>query len=150
MFKNIFEQLGTLWRQFEQVTAFEGRTVLLLTTSLSLQTEWRVLSIQEGWHIVFARSLEAALRLSKLRRVTVVIYDRDTADAEWRKGVRCLVKDDPVFFILLSSVVDRRLWETVIDNGGYDIARKPLDRESLVSSVNGAFALASSVDSVVV
>jgi len=150
MFRNIFGQLGALWRQLEQVAAFEGRTVLLVTTSSSVQIELRVFSIQEGWRILYARSLEGALHVSKLNRVTVVIYDRDLPDVEWRKGLRSLVDGDPVFFILLSSVVDQRLWKTVLDNGGYDVARKPVERESLVPLVSGAFALASSVESVVV
>lgn len=149
MFKNIFGQIGALWRQLEQAAAFEGRTVLLVTTSSSVQIDMRVFSIQEGWRILFARSLSGARHIIKLHKVTVVIYDRELPDAEWCKGLRSLVEADPVFFILLSPVVDRRLWKAVLDNGGYDVARKPLDRDGVVPLVNGAFALANSVESVV-
>ena len=146
MFKNILGQIGALWRQIEQAGADE-RVVLAVTTFSSVQMDLRVFSIQEGWRILFAKSLEAALKLSKLHKVTIVIYDLDLPDVEWRKGLRSFVNGYPVFFILLSPVVNQRLWKAVLDNGGYDVVRRPVERESLVPLVNGAFALASSVDS---
>jgi hypothetical protein len=54
---------------------------------------------------------------------------------DWRKAQCALVKSvNPVFFILLSPAVDRTLWRTVLDYGGYDIGRMPLDQENLASS----------------
>jgi len=146
MFKNILGQIGALWRQIERAGA-EDRVVLAVTTFSSVQMELRIFSIQEGWRILFAKSLEAALMLSKIHKVTIVIYDLDLPDVEWRRGLRSFANGYPVFFILLSPVVDLRLWKAVLDNGGYDVVRTPVQRESLVPLVNGAFSLASCIDS---
>jgi FixJ family two-component response regulator len=149
MFKTLLGRLETLWHKIEQIGVNE-RTVILVTTSSAVQLELRVLSIQEGWHILFARTLETALQYTTLEKGAVVLYDRDLPGVDWRKAQCALVDSvNPVFFILLSPGADRRLWRTVLDDGGYDVARMPLDRERLAPVVNGAFAVTSAVDSVV-
>ncbi|SRR5258708_5630870 len=147
MFKTLLGRLETLWHKIERAGADE-RTVIAVTTSSAVQLDLRIFSIQERWHILFARTLDAALQLRQRNKVTVVLYDRELPDVDWRKGLPALVNSvNPVFFILLSPVVDRRVWRTVLDYGGYDVARMPLDRERLAPIVNGAFAVVSTVDS---
>lgn len=150
MFKNILNRLGALRRQIERVGIPSERTVLLVTMSSLMQTDLRILSIQEGWHILFARSVDAALYLSTVHKIAVVIYDQELPGANWRDALRSLVDAAPVCFILLSSFVDRRFWKTVLDIGGYDVAQKPLNARSLVPLVNGALELTNSVESVLI
>ncbi len=148
MLKNIFGHLGSLWRRIERIGTDE-RTVLVVTALPSLQLSLRILAIQERWHILFAKTLDTALQISKLNRVTVVLCDRELADADWRAAAREIIAGNtPVFFILLSSELDRPVWKAVLDNGGYDVARRNVDSEKLGRLVNGAFALASSIDAV--
>ena len=149
MFKALLDRIETLWRKIEHMGANE-RTVIAVTASPSLQLELRIFSIQERWHILFARTLETALQYTSFNKGAVILYDRELAGVDWRKGQCALVESvNPVFFILLSPGADRRLWRTVLDYGGYDVARMPLDRENLAPMVNGAFAVVSTVDSVV-
>jgi DNA-binding response OmpR family regulator len=147
MFRTLLGRLETLWHKIEQTGANE-RTVIAVTASPSVQLQLRVFSIQERWHILFARTLETALQYTSFNKHAVVLYDRELPGVDWRKGQCAVVKSvNPVFFILLSPGADRRLWKTVLDYGGYDVARMPLDRENLAPLVNGAFAVVSTVDS---
>lgn len=147
MFKNLVGRIEALWNRIEHVAAPPERTVLLVTASQSVQTDLHVLSIQEGWRILFARSLDAALRILTIHGAAVIIYDLDLPEVAWRRALRSLLDAAPVIFILLSSIADRCIWEAVLDGGGYDVAQKPLDRTKLVCLVNGAFALTSSIES---
>jgi DNA-binding NarL/FixJ family response regulator len=108
----------------------------------------RILAIQQRWHILFAKNLNSALQIGRLNRITVVIYDRELADADWRNAARRFTSGGaPIFFILLSSEYGRPLWKAVLDNGGYDVAPRNVDSEKLGRVVNGALALACSLDS---
>jgi DNA-binding NarL/FixJ family response regulator len=150
MFKTLLGRLETLWHKIEQI-GVSDRIVILVTASSLVQLQLRVLSIQEGWHILFARTVETALQYTSFKKGAVVLYDHDLPGVDWRKAQCALVDSaNPVFFILLSPEADRRLWRTVLDYGGYGVGRLPLDQENLAPVVNGAFAVASTVDSVVV
>ena len=142
MLTNILERLGALWRQLEQAGAANERAVLVLTTFSSLQLELRVLAIEEGWRILFAQTLPDAIELGRMHGIAVILYDRDLPGVDWQTGLRSLAGIHAAFFILLSRVVDRRLWKAVLDRGGYDVARAPLDRDNLALLINGAFTLA--------
>jgi hypothetical protein len=60
MFKTPLVRLEKFWHKIEQGGTSE-RTVIAVTAS-SVQLELRILSIQERWHILFARTLETALQ----------------------------------------------------------------------------------------
>ena len=149
MLKSILGQLESLWRHIEQAGIGDDRAVLVVSTSPSLQLEMRVFAIQEGWRILFAKSLANAIRLSRIHKITVVVYDQDLSGVSWHKAFSHLQNAGTVLLILLSTVVDWRLRKAVLDNGGFDVARMPVQSATIVPLVNGAFALAGSVDSAV-
>ncbi|MGA3186792.1 MAG: hypothetical protein ABSF22_06745 [Bryobacteraceae bacterium] len=143
-FRNV---LNLLWRQYEQF-ALASRTILAVTHNFSCRTSLRVLSLEQGWRILFADSLEDALRLQHLNSVSILVYDRDLPGVEWRHGLRTLLTSkEPVFPIVISDVLDSRLRFEVLACGGYDLAQNPLDPKDFVALVNGALALAKSIDS---
>jgi DNA-binding response OmpR family regulator len=147
MLRNLVLRIEALWRQLEQVGTHE-RIILAVMPASSCQDDLRVFSIQEGWRVLFATTVESAVRIRQNNRVGIVLYDLDLADGDWRKGLVTLLNcAEPVFGIVLSSVVSPPLSLAVIDSGCYAVMGKPVDRQSLVALVNGALQLEDSIDS---
>lgn len=137
-----------MWRRFEQASSPE-RTVLAVTPFSSEQVAVRLFGIQERWRVLYASTLERAIELRQQEMISVILYDRDLPGVDWPQAVRALLScSEPACLILLSGVVDKRLWQSVLQYGGYDVARKPLERATLVPLVNGACLLASRIDPV--
>jgi DNA-binding response OmpR family regulator len=147
MMNGILERTGELWLQWERF-ASGGRTVLAVTRDCRCKTSLHILSLEQGWRILFAESLEDGLRLEHTNRICVLIYDRDLTGVEWREGLRALLSsDEPLLPIVISDAPSAELRSEVIDNGGFDLARNPLEPDCFVALVNGALALAESIDS---
>jgi DNA-binding response OmpR family regulator len=141
------ERAGALWLRWEQF-ASESKTILAVTNNFSCRSSLRVLSIEEGWRILFADSLEDGLRLQNHNRVGVLVYDRDLPGVDWRHGLRTLLSSQETLFpIVISNVLNPRLRSEVLDYGGFDLAQNPLDPRYFAALVNGAWALAKSIDS---
>ncbi len=139
--------LRSLWRRWEHFTS-APRTVLAITKDARCQMSLRVFSIEEGWRILFAESIEAARRLQALSGICVLVYDGDLPGVDWRNGLRALVTSKaPMLPIVMASAPTSRLRAEVLNCGGYDVARNPLDPSSFVCLVNGALALADSIES---
>lgn len=122
--------------------------VLAVTEDLNCRMSLRVLALEQGWRVMFADCLEDGLRLERLNSVSILVYDCGLSGVEWRHGLRTLLESHGAIFpIVMSDVLSPRLRLEVLECGGYDIARNPLDPKHLTALVNGALALAKSVDS---
>jgi DNA-binding response OmpR family regulator len=142
------ERTGALCRRWEHC-AVANRTLLAVTRNTRCKTSLRALSLQHGWQILFAETIEAGIRLQTLDRICVLIYDHQLPGVEWRKGLRTLLAfNEPTLPIVISDVLSARLRSEVLNCGGYDLARNPLEPEYFVPLVNGALALAESIDSI--
>jgi DNA-binding response OmpR family regulator len=124
----------------------QSRTVLALTTNFGCRSSLRVLSLEEGWRILFADSLEDGLRLQCLNRASILVYDHDLPGVDWRRGVRTLLSEGATFPIVIADPPSSRLRSEVLDCGGFDVARNPLEPACLAALVNGAWALTKSID----
>jgi DNA-binding response OmpR family regulator len=143
----ISDVLKRLWRQWDDF-ASSNRTILAVTTNASFQMSLRVLSLEQGWRILFANCLEDGLRLQRLNRAWILVYDRDLPGIDWRRGLRALLRSSNLSFpIVVSGASNARLRSEVLRCGGYDIAQNPLDPKYFAALVNSAFALAKSIDS---
>jgi hypothetical protein len=92
--------------------------------------------------------LEDGLRLQRLNRVWVLVYDRDLPGVEWRHGFSMLLTlQRAIFPIVISDAPSCRLRSEVLHFGGYELARNPLDPKYFTVLVNGARELARSIDS---
>jgi DNA-binding response OmpR family regulator len=139
--------LRSLWRRWEHF-AFAPRTVLAITKDARCQMNLRIFSLEQGWRILFAESIESARRLRALSGICVLVYDRDLPGMDWRDGLRALVTlKAPVLPIVMASAPTSRLRAEVLNCGGYDLAQNPLEPSSFVPLVNGALALAESIES---
>jgi DNA-binding NtrC family response regulator len=146
MLKNLVLRIGALWRQLEHVA--EERSILAVMHVGSGQDDLRVCAIQEGWRVLFATSVERAVRLRQTNRVDVILYDSDVEKADWRPGLFTLLNcGEPVFAIVIAPVVDAQMALAVIEEGGYAATEKPLKRQSVAALVNGALQLQYAIDS---
>jgi len=146
MLRNLVLRIGALWRQLEHVA--EERSILAVMHVGSGQDDLRVCAIQEGWRVLFATSVERAVRLRQTNRIDVVLYDCDVAEAGWRQGLFTLLNcGEPVFAIVISPVVNAQMSLAVIEDGGYAATAKPLKRQSVVALVNGALKMQDAIDS---
>jgi DNA-binding response OmpR family regulator len=136
-----------LRRQLDNFTS-ESKAILTVTSNFTVKSSLRVLSLEQGWRILFADCLEEGLRLQRLNKVWILVYDRNLPDVEWRYGLCTLLTSNRALFpIVLSDVLSCRFRSEVLHCGGYDVARSPLDRKHFAALVNGALALAKSIDS---
>jgi DNA-binding response OmpR family regulator len=142
------EQTTALSRQWER-WARAKRTLMAVTRDARCKSSLRTLSLEQGWRILFAETLEDGMRLQTLDRICVLIYDRHLPSTEWRHGLRTLLaSDEPMLPIVIADDPSASLRSEVLSCGGYDLARNPVEPECLVPLVNGAFALTESIDSI--
>ena len=138
--------MGTLWRKVQR--ALEPKTVLVVTLNPRYVRDFRIMAIQEGWHIRFAPALPHALKERPVEGSCVVVYDCDLPGVDWRSAVQALSNfDHPVFCIVLSPQWDSAFRSMVLDCGGFDVTREPLDRDHCAGLINGALTLAAEIDS---
>jgi len=148
MLKNLVLRIEALWRQLEEVGGQE-RSILAVMPASSGQDDVRVFSIQEGWRVLFTTTVEGAVHIRQRNpMIRVVLYDCDLQEGDWREGLVTLLNcAEPVFGIVLSSVVSPPLCHAVLESGGYAVTGKPLDRQSLVALVTGALRLEDAINS---
>lgn len=140
LFKQVLGCAAAVRRRIEHAAILE-RTVLTVSACPSLNVTLRILSIQEGWHVLYAPTIEVASHILQQHRIHVLLYDRDLPGIEWHRAWRQLEHAEPICFILMSAAVDRRLRESVIYYGGYDAVAKSIDGKCLARAVGSAFAL---------
>jgi len=146
MLRNFVRRIGALWRQLEHVS--EERSILAVMGMSSGQDDLRVCAIQEGWRLLFATTVERAVRIRQTNRIGVVLYDCDVAEIDWRQDLFAMLNcAEPVFAIVISRVVNAELSLAVLESGGYAVTGKPLKRQSVTALVKGALELQDTIDS---
>jgi len=146
MLRNFVRRIGTLWRQLEYVP--EERSILAVMGISSGQDDLRVCAIQEGWRLLFATTVERAVRIRQTNRIDVVLYDCDVAEIDWRQDLFAMLNcAEPVFAIMISRVVNAQFSMAVLESGAYAVTGKPLKRQSVTALVNGALQLKDTIDS---
>lgn len=141
------ERITALWEQLRRL-AESRRTVLVVTCSSSVQLDLQILSIRERWRIRFARTVDGAVRLQRANGIPLVLYDGELPGAGWPRAFSILrAGAQPPLLCLLSPTVDRRLWKSVLDNGGFDVIEIPVRCERLAPFVNGALDLVEQIES---
>jgi DNA-binding NtrC family response regulator len=108
----------------------------------------RVAAVEAQWHVIHARSLEHALEIVSSERVWVVLYDADPRHRSWLvalEAVRACSASMPAF-ILMTESADPRMWEMVLERGGFDVLPTACAPERISDVVNAAMTLAVSVE----
>ena len=88
------------------------------------------ISIEERFNLRLVKSEEETWAVMNRCIAPVVLYDRDSPDAEWKTVVQKLAASPhKACIILLSGVTDGYLWQELIRQGGYEVLAKPLRPE---------------------
>ena len=95
------------------------------------------------WRIGRAASVDDVGTLIRANPTPMVVYDRDSAEDNWRNAVR-LLSDLPAHpcVLLASQVADNYLLDEVVRNHGYDILPKSVGRERLIQCLQFAWSWA--------
>ncbi len=120
--------------------------VLAITPCYMEQLALRIASSRKHWDLLICPTLRGGLRTLRKRPVSVVVFDLDTRDTEWRTGIHLLVASaNPVCVIALTGAFDDETWESALECGAYDLQSKPLKNNlRLADSVLAAHRLISS------
>jgi hypothetical protein len=82
-------------------------------------------SLEIGWSIHRARSVERAWEGLHSQPVPVVVYDERLPCDDWREGLRsCGAFPGHPVILLAASEVNEDLWRTVLHCHGYDAVRR--------------------------
>jgi DNA-binding response OmpR family regulator len=121
-------------------------TVLAMTSSLTDASRLRDILACTGWELRVVDNLEDANDFLGARSASVgarsgsiVLFDRDLPDVDWRQGIGKLAHVN-CRVILASFVADDYLWEEVIHCGGYDVIAKPFRADEVVHMIQFAWA----------
>lgn len=88
------------------------------------------------WGLHFAGTCTEASEAADQLKAPIILCDRDLPGVEWRDAVRVLASSPHrACVILISKVVDDRLWNEVAFRGGYEILAKPLREDDVVRAV---------------
>lgn len=99
------------------------------------------ISAQQGFQVHFAESPEKALDGIERLRAPAALVDRNWPGSDWRTVVEELsLSPGRPCVILMSGVLDERLWAEVVGRGGYEILAKPLQAEQVVRVIKLALS----------
>ncbi len=124
----------------------DAPSVLAITPCYMDQLALRIASSRKNWNLLICPTLRSGLRTLRKYPVSVILYDLDTRDVEWRRGVQLLLANSRAScLIVLTRELDDDLWQSAFERGVYDLQHKPLkDNLRLIESVRAAHALIAS------
>jgi hypothetical protein len=78
------------------------------------------------WRLYLARDSMEAMQSGTLTEATIILYDKDLDEPDWRERLTAYSKlPQRPYLILLSTTKDDVLWREVVRRGGYEIVRRP-------------------------
>lgn len=99
------------------------------------------ISAQQGLQVHFVESPEKALAGIERLRAPAALIDRNWPGSDWRAVVEELSSSpERPCVILMSGVLDERLWADVVGHGGYEVLAKPLKAEQAVRVIKLALS----------
>ncbi|MGA7415902.1 MAG: hypothetical protein WBW33_35855 [Bryobacteraceae bacterium] len=97
--------------QPEHTCVSSEKQMVMVVTALSVDHDaLRALSNSEGWHVLVAPTVDAAIAMRRRKNIAVILYDHDLPGTEWQRGVAVLLKSFPeASLVLLSLVIQEEL-----------------------------------------
>jgi DNA-binding response OmpR family regulator len=103
---------------------------------------------RHNWELRFTNSPPDAFQWVSQKEFEIILCDRNQPGYPWREVMDRLAKNSPRSCILLISPVnDDYLWRDVLQWGGYDVLRRPLDPEAVLHLVDAVIRFISPVPS---
>ena len=114
-------------------------TVLAMTASCPDATRLHDILAGPAWKLRVVDNLEDAQAFLGARSPSIVLFDRDLPNVDWRQAIGTLANGH-CRVILASFVADDYLWEEVIHCGGYDVIAKPFRADEVIHMIQFAWA----------
>jgi DNA-binding response OmpR family regulator len=98
-------------------------------------------SLEKGpWLVVEARNWKAAMSLSQCLVFPVIVCDRDLPGPDGNSTVRSLTGGwRTASIVLLTDQWDADLWESVLQQGGFDVLMRPLVADDVLAVLETAY-----------
>ncbi len=104
----------------------------------------RCLAQQHKWDLHLTQSPRDAFYLASQSHFEIILCDRNQPGYPWREVMDRLVKYSPRSCILLVSPVSNdALWRSVLQQGGYDVLRRPLREPSALHAIQAVMRFIS-------
>lgn len=104
----------------------------------------RWLAEQHRWDLRLTQSPRDAFRVASESHFEIILCDRNQPGHPWREVMERLAKCSPRSCILLVSPMNGdELWQSVLQNGGYDVLRQPLRENSTLRAIHAALRFIS-------
>ena len=130
------------WMQLSSEEA-QKPNILAITPCYMDQLALRIASSRKHWELLICPTLRSGLYTLRKSSPSVIVYDLETRDSDWRKGVRLLLSNKRnACLIAVTKKLDDDMWQTAFECGLYDIHPKPLkDNTRLIESIMSAHKL---------
>ena len=92
-----------------------------------------------GLTFAVAPSCQRAIQTLEDVKFSIIVCDRDLPGFDWHETMEMFTTIAPGSCVILASAVnDEYLWREVIQRGGYDVLKKPLQLEQATHSLGQA------------
>jgi hypothetical protein len=125
----------TLGPEFPQIHGKNTRRhphVLAVTADLCFYSGVLSAASSARWRTDWARTLNRAVEICRLKSPPIVIYDGNLPRVDWKSAFEQLsaVPSHPRI-LLAAPTIDEELWENVIRRHGYDVVERAANSEQL-------------------
>jgi DNA-binding NarL/FixJ family response regulator len=131
-----------VFNYFRAAKPENSRVLAILSSESDRAALRRRAALRGDVDLIATASWDEAVGLMAEGRFTVILCDRDLPVRDWRESIRELAQRSPCV-LLVSSVIDDSLWQEVVECGGYDIVRKPLEGEGVFRGIDEALRYAA-------
>jgi len=117
-------------------------TIPVLVVSQRNEDHWQVRESldKDQWLVVEARDWSAAMSLSQCLVFPVIVCDRDLPRPDGTTAVRSLASGwRTASVVLLTDQWDADLWESVLQQGGFDVLTRPLLADDVLAVLDTAY-----------
>ena len=117
-------------------------TILAVAMSIDDRVSLGWIGDEHNWKIRFTQSPREAFALASRHPFEVILCDSTQPGYPWREVMYRLAACSPQSCILLvSPVSDDKLWQSVLQHGGYDVLIRPLKESTTVRTIQAALRL---------
>lgn len=118
-----------MWGEFmPDKTSTLGSILYVSPFEQDYQYLQRIFGGKVEWNLNYASTLNSGLEAVTRNQITMVICEAELPDGNWRDLLQGLTKfPKPPLLIVVSNLVDEKLWEEVLNRGGYEMLMKPFD-----------------------
>jgi DNA-binding response OmpR family regulator len=120
--------------------------VVCLTPKSTDQASLRSIFSHTNWRVIWCETIDRALRCLEEYPAAVLVLDSELDETACRDALaRVSALEGKHHTLVLTSNIQRRHWEDLIDAGAFDVLLRPLDPREVLHLVSFAWQLSTPV-----